>query len=410
MASAQIKANSKSRLTIACVYNALPPDGSAVALRGSHFLRAIRENEAFKHADIIAFTNTANAREIPGVHCVVPLAQARINQRGYAVRILGEAITGLLISLRMLSPKSRCNFLLVSSPMFLCALAITRVARWLRVPYALDLRDPYPDVYVESGLIRSGSCLWRFLERANKRMCCNAVIVLTAMDSLKKQVERNYYLGNVHGVYNGFPAEFLSRESSKHSRFTVVFHGNLGVFQDIETLIRIARKLSSEQIDIVVIGAGKKAQVLSRGAPDNLRFLGNLSFDATIREVERCHVGLSLRRDDGVSRNVFPVKVWEYFGLSIPSIITPPSEAGDFIRLRGCGLVFKAGDVEGIAHAITGLRGNPQLLSEMVANCVKANRSYTREALSAHAAQLIAGAFCRQPKFELSAKQPLAQS
>ncbi|MEM9321273.1 MAG: hypothetical protein AAGA41_00460 [Pseudomonadota bacterium] len=75
-------------------------------------------------------------------------------------------------------------------------------------------------------------------------------------------------------VYNGVPGDFLTPGGEKRERFTVCFHGVIGFFQDIETLIAVARELEQNDVDVVVIGYGRQESLMRGDIPANLEFLG----------------------------------------------------------------------------------------------------------------------------------------
>ena len=113
-----------------------------------------------------------------------------------------------------------------------------------------------------------------------------------------------------------------------------------------------------------------------------------------MREVSRCHLGLCLRRADEVSRDAFPIKVWEYIGLKIPSLVTPECEAGDFVEKHRCGMQFSAGDTQSMLTTILTLREQPGRLAAMSAACERAGRGFTRERIGENLARAIVAALC----------------
>jgi glycosyltransferase involved in cell wall biosynthesis len=271
----------------------------------------------------------------------------------------------------------------------MAALVITGFAKWHGVPYILELRDVYPQVYAEAGLLKRNSFLYRTFAALSVRMYRGAKKVIAATQGLEREVRDQAPDAQVRCVYNGFPSALTQRQGVKHTRFTVCFHGVLGFFQDVETLIEVARRLQDFDIDVLTIGYGRKEQLLQQCHLPNLRFLGRLSFDDTMAQVEHCHVGLCLRLDDGISKDAFPVKVWEYMGLGLPCVVTPQCEAGDFLQQHACGLQFNAGDVQGIVQAVVKLRDDPAQMANMAQRCRATGSAFTREKTGMAVAELI---------------------
>ena len=221
-------------------------------------------------------------------------------------------------------------------PDYLAALMIVAAARKRGVPYVLELWDVYPQVYAGAGLLRRGSWLYRFFERRTRAMYTGARAVIAATRGLARTVTEDAPQARVRAVYNGFPSKLLARRAPKHVRFAVCFHGVMGFFQDIETLVEVARVLLPHEVDMVVVGYGRKETLIAEAGLPNLRLLGRQSFEAMVEQVERCHLGLCLRKVEEILRDAFPVKVWNCLGLGLPSIVTPVCEAGEFLEAEGC--------------------------------------------------------------------------
>lgn len=371
----------------------MPPYSSAAALRGASVVAGLAHVLGNDTAnDIEVHTTTLQPTPLPGVNMVVLGGSDVENSAGLVVRTLGELQMGWSAARSLLAGSRPRDLLVVSTPSYLAALVICARARARRVPYVLDLRDIYPQAYAASGLIRPDGCLYRFFDARSRAMYRGALRVITATQSLAREVRRAAPGIDAECIYNGFPSSLGWRSTTKHQRFTVCFHGVLGFFQDIETLIDVARRLGAHDIDVVAIGYGRKEVLLRSCRVANLRFLGRLSFEQTIAEVEQCHVGLCLRSEDEVSKDAFPVKVWEYLGLGMPCVVTPPCEAGAFLEQHGCGFQAPAGQVDTIVRRILRLKHQPLELEGMSQRCRSAGANFTREALGIQAAELIAAA------------------
>jgi glycosyltransferase involved in cell wall biosynthesis len=378
------------RRLLCAFFQELPPDATAVALRGHTILAALAASDLLAQIHLQAFTTTALAHPISDVELVTLDIEKIENRARLSSRLFSELRMGWLLARKIRAVRKHCDLVLISSPSYVTALVVTFFARLHKLRYVLDLRDIYPQVYAEAGLLRRRSLAYRFLDRQSTHMYRGAVRVLAATRGLKREVLDQAPNTQVDVVYNGFPAALSLRVASKYERFTVCFHGVLGFFQDVEALIEVARRLGPAGIDVVVIGYGRKQELLEKAGLANLRFLGRLSFDQTIVEIERCHVGLCLRLDDGVSKDAFPVKVWEYIGLGMPAIVTPLCEAGDFLEDLGCGYQFPSGKIEAIERAIFELRNCAGHYNRLVGNCRRQSQPFTRESLGIAAARLIA--------------------
>lgn len=357
----------------------MPPFGGASALRGASVVRGILEVWSDPDLAVKVFTTTNNPANINGVViATIQRSEVKNNQNIYK-RVLGELYLGIVASIRMFVAKEKCDYAIISSPGYLSALILSMCARFYRVPYAIDLRDVYPEVYAAAGLLSERSVIYRVLKSASIKMYTGAEVVVAATNGIADSVNRIAVDARVKVVYNGFPSSLLSRACEKRSRFTVVFHGVLGFFQDVNTLIKVAEKLELFCIDVVVVGYGRGSEIIEAYRGSNLIFYGMQPHDKTIEIIEKCHLGLCLRKNDFISKDSFPVKVWEYLGLGIPTIVTPRCEAGEFLEQNGCGYQFDSGSVGEMIEKINEIRSNPDSAFKKSSQARFVAAKFTRE-------------------------------
>ncbi len=368
-----------------------PPYSGAAALRGRSILVGLRKLDVESGRTALhVFTTTPSPTKLDGIEVSRLRVDELENSERITKRIVGELRIGWIAAREMLGMRPGCDLLIISMPAYLAGVVLSFRSRLRKLPYAVELRDVYPQVYAEAGLIRRGSLVYRLFAYLSRRVYENAECVVVATKGLERVVRSNAPKANIHCVYNGFPAEFLSRRAEKHERFTVCFHGVMGFFQDIETLIRVAAELEKHDVDVLVIGYGRQEHLLREKVPPNLSFLGRLPFDQTVAAIERCHLGLCLRKNDGISKDAFPVKVWEYLGLGMPSIVTPRCEAGDFLEANDCGFQLESGRVQDLVEKIIALKSDPAELARLAGRCRMIGAEYTRENLGAKAAEIFA--------------------
>lgn len=304
-------------------------------------------------------------------------------------RVIGEIRLGLIAGRRILA--MRPGAAVVSTPGYLFAATTCAFLWFARIPYVLDVRDLYPEVYAGAGLLKRRSVIYRLFEALTKAMYRRASGIVGATAGLARHIGTVANRDDVEISYNGFPAALRAVRTPKRERFTVCFHGVMGFYQDIETLMLCARALEAHDVDVLVVGYGRKEGLFTRNPPSNLLFMGRLPFPDTIDAISACHVGLCLRTDEPISRDALPVKLFEYLGLGMPVVVTPPSEGGDLIETLGAGFVYASGDVQGIVTGILRLRDQPGLLETQHQACAKLGDRFAREAQAAHFAETTVG-------------------
>ncbi|MFK7886932.1 MAG: glycosyltransferase family 4 protein [Gammaproteobacteria bacterium] len=339
------------RVGVVCAYYL--PRNNAPTVRLRYFV----EHLAQRH-DVHVLTADAG-RPMADIRITRWPSFAQQNQKSALHRMATDALFGLRVILHLC--RHRYDVLVVSSPVFLASSAVTRFARWRNMPVVLDVRDIYPEVFASAGKLKPESILYRWFDRMADRMYRSSAAIVSVTEGLCESIQKR--LGpdtDVHLIRNGFPGELVGLRADKHERFTAVFHGTIGAFQDVDGLLALAAALEPEQIDLVVIGKGSRDQALRDATLPNLRYLGALSFEETMQEVAAAHVGVSLRTADPISRAAFPVKLFEYMAFGLPTITTPVSEAGSFLESRGMGRQFESDDIATLTQTIVRWRDEPE--------------------------------------------------
>jgi glycosyltransferase involved in cell wall biosynthesis len=365
----------------------MPPAPSAASLRGQSIIQALVNLRP--DLEIKFFTSTPKPQIIIGAKGTALKVSETQNSSNLFKRLVGEVRIGYVAVCKIFLNNPHPDLVIISSPSYIAAIILATFSRLFRVPFVLELRDIYPQVYSEANLIKNDSILYRVLRKLSNTMYHHASLVLCATEGLAREVLKEEPGVRIRHVYNGFPNYLLNRPEHKHQKFTICFHGILGYFQDIASLISVAKKLLDHNIDVIVIGYGRKADLLLSCGLSNLHYLGKLTHKDTIIEIERCHLSLCLRHNDQISKDAFPVKVWECLALGIPTIITPPCEAGNFLTRNNCGYVLEAGDIDRIVNTILYVKDNPNHLSLLSYNCRKSATPYTRENTGKIAAEYV---------------------
>lgn len=317
------------------------------------------------------------------------LGKAAPSDRPLWRRLIGEVVMGIRACWQLLWLRPQPGLLIISIPSYFMGLMVAAYARLRRIGYIVDLRDIYPEGYADAGLLSKTSLLYRSALRLSESMYCESRLVITATNGLKQRVEKLANGQDVAVCYNGYPQFLSSLHPNKADRFTVCFHGTLGFFQDIEGLVDVARRLEDSGVEVLVIGYGRKEHLVRDQAPVNLRFVGRLSLEETLRIVATAHVGICMRTDDQTSRDAFPIKIFECLGAGIPVLVSPLCEGGSFVEDKNCGRQFAATDRDGIAKEILRLKNDPVYYAAQVDGAKRAAGKLSRTSLGEQYADLV---------------------
>lgn len=369
---------------IALFFESVYPDNNAGSIRAYYLIQALKKNQP--NLDMVIITGTQNPTSQLDVEFISVNNAKSYKKTGFIKRAIKELWLGARAVRQLFIIRKGVDLIYISSPSYLAAIVLSTYSILARLKYVFEVRDIYPEAFSYAGAISQSGLVFKLFSFLSNKTYRSSELIICATNGIEKMIQVSETQSTTLTSLNGFPSPLLSVLNKKYERFTLVFHGTLGVFQDVELLCELSNALKVyDDIDIIVIGYGAKSELVkdAAGLNPNLKFLGSLGHHETIDIVSKCHVGLSFRFDDPLSIISFPVKNWEYLGLAIPSIITPyGSEAGWFLEENSCAVQVKSNTVKGILEVVLKFKSDESFYQGYESGCEKIRHLYTREALS----------------------------
>ncbi|MCU0333817.1 MAG: glycosyltransferase [Chitinophagaceae bacterium] len=350
------------------------PSSHATSLRMRPWIDAIRSAGGF---EVIIHTDKRSERE----DGVVPNFIKTPDNRSNALpRLVRELLLGIELFFTLLF--ARKSTVVISSPPFLAGAMAALACIISRKPYFFDVRDLYPLVYANSGMIKRNGILYKVLLYLSKLCYSRAAATVTVSNMLVDYIKVISPTTKLVLVKNGFKKSLFFPCNEKYEVFTLVFHGNIGQFQSPELLLAVCAELDKrgEDYRCIVIGSGSKQELVEKSGSKRISYLGRLSNEELASIIRKCHVGLSFRTDDEVSWRSIPVRVTEYIGVGIPCILTPASEGGRLIEDNKVGRCFNNDQLTEIVDFIAELKNNSECYQQYVENALKVRDRFSREA------------------------------
>ena len=154
-------------------------------------------------------------------------------------------------------------------------------------------------------------------------------------------------------LFRPVPATDEARAVLGHrGRCTVMFAGNIGLLQGIETAIRAAAA-ARDLIDLVLVGSGAGEEAARRLAADlgadNVRFVGRRPAEQMAELYAAADWQLVCLRDLPALRGSIPSKLQAALACGSPVIASVGGDAAALVRSAGVGLVSPPGDWRALA-------------------------------------------------------------
>jgi colanic acid biosynthesis glycosyl transferase WcaI len=291
---------------------------------------------------------------------------------GALSRIAHEATLSLFSIPNLASAMNGADVAYIVSPDLSHAFAASLVAKAMGVPRVLMIQDVMPDAAIELGMLRNRFVIGgaRRLARATYAL---ADEIRTLGEGMRQRIAREttsatritilpnaidvdeLWTGSEQGI--PFRDQFVPAGT-----FAVVHSGNMGEKQDLELILRAARRLREYPgIHFFVFGDGAvKGSFLGRRAEWDLENVSHFPFQERAMLPHMLHGAdvLLVSQASSVVDIVVPSKLATAFGAGamVVASCAENSETARLVRESGGGVVISAGDDEALARVIVQLK------------------------------------------------------
>ena len=255
-----------------------------------------------------------------------------------------------------------------------------RTAR--RIPYVLEVRDLWPDLAIEMGVIRNGvlkSALY-WWERLAYR---HASRLVALAPGIKRQIiakagldpARVIMIPNGSDTANIRPSASATRRrfGSPTDKFVLGYTGTIGTANGLDAVIDTAAVLKqrgNRRAQFVVIGDGREQKRLSQRVEteglDNVRFVGLVDkreYNAVLADLD---VGLQILKNvPGFYYGTSPNKFFDYLAAGKPVLVNYPGWMSDLVTTHQCGVSVPPESPEKFADAVEALAAAPDRVAQM---------------------------------------------
>ena len=286
-------------------------------------------------------------------------------------RLLGGVLFGLRLVSHAVTHRKRYDVIMVSTVppvlMGLFGLAASKLCGARLIYHCMDL---YPEIALASGDAAPGA-LTRIAQALDSRTIAAASKTIVLSEDMKQTIANRGAPTDRVVIQNNFTIESAGEESAvdlpaelkRSDRFRLIFAGNIGRFQGLETLIEAIAKVSEDDsitsdIELVFLGAGAARAALidqstKLGLGDRVRFVDHQPLPVAMAAMTEADLAVVSLAPDLI-RSAYPSKTVMYLemGCRILAVVEPDSSLAELVLERELGAVAIPGDVAAIADAI----------------------------------------------------------
>lgn len=258
----------------------------------------------------------------------------------------------------------RSDLVYVYYPALTAGLAAIAAKVFRGTPVVVDIQDMWPDSLGSSGMMQNPFLLALANAACNLlyRRCDHIVVLSPGFKALL--VERGVNPAKITVVYNWAEETPLPQAPERPAAFAaddgfrVLFAGNMGAAQKLETVLEAAQELQRRQADCVfyLMGGGierkrLEAQAQSMGLR-NVRFLPRVPSFEVQKFLAAADALLVHLTDDPLFRITIPSKTQAYLHAGRPILMGVAGDAAELVRQAGAGYVFAPGDAAALVEGV----------------------------------------------------------
>ena len=234
-----------------------------------------------------------------------------------------------------------------------------------RTPIVYDIQDMWPDTLKATGMLNNNKIL-NVIGSVCKLVYRSVDHIVVLCPGFKKMlIERTVSEHKISIIYNWCDEQGLTQaqpakveyQQLMQNKFNIVFAGNMGKAQALDTILDVAKKIQNIQdIQFVFVGGGTETERLKQRLTTE-----NISNTVFIPRMPMAEVGGILKlsnlllvhlKKDPLFEITVPSKTQAYMAMGKPVLMAVAGDAADLIQRAECGCVATSEDVESIQQAI----------------------------------------------------------
>lgn len=247
---------------------------------------------------------------------------------------------------------SKPNVVVVSSPTFFSIASAWVYAKRFRVPFVLEVRDLWPGIFVELGVLTNRRII-QLLERLELAAYRAADLIVVVTEGFKDDlVSREVPAEKIEVITNGVDLEHFSPGPAKAELRKklgadgddrlVAYVGAHGISQGLGTLLDAAAELPAD-VKVALVGDGAdKADLVARAERegiDNVTFLDPVPKAEVPDLLRSADVLVAPLRDIPLFSTFIPSKIFEFLASGTPVIGALEGEAARILEQAGATVV-----------------------------------------------------------------------
>ena len=314
--------------------------------------------------------------------------------KNFITRLLFYTSFSITGSIYMLFSRKKYDLIYVSSPpLFVAIIGLFIKMIYPKTKMIFEVRDMWPDSAIDLGELKN-KWLIKFSLKLEHLAYKKSIAIITVTENLRHKIsQKGFSLNKIYAIPNGTDMidnagkDYLSPYLDHAEKFKIIYTGNLGIAQNLTTILEAAAILKNKDIAFYLIGAGPEEQKLKDIAKendlDNVVFTGIVPKDDIPAYYAHAHCSIVPLRKIALFESAIPSKIFDSMALGLPVLVGVDGEAQEVIERSKAGINYEPEDAQSLSDAILNMYNNRELLAEFSANGINfVKENYDRRVLA----------------------------
>ncbi len=317
-------------------------------------------------------------------------------KKNFLTRLLFYLSFSVIGSIYSVISREKYDVVYVTSPpLFVGLIGLVLKQMHPSIKLIFEARDLWPDSAIELGELKNKSLI-NLSSQLEKKLYEKASAIITVTENLKEKIiQKGFPESKVHTIRNGTDIEigdtdlaFTAKNQMlakkicfkykfKHpigilSNFKVVYAGNLGIAQNLFTLLEAAKILNNDNVHFMFIGAGPEEGKLKISVKElnlsNVSFIGEVPRKNIRKYLNFADCGIIPLKDIPMFESALPSKIFDYMSVNLPILLGVKGIAKNVVESSETGLYFEPENSISLADQILKLKRNKTLYKKLSSN------------------------------------------
>ena len=251
------------------------------------------------------------------------------------------------------------------SPTIFWGNIVGKLKKLWHVKSYLVLRDIFPQWTVDNGLMKKGTPIYlyfKFFEQINYKKADHIGIMSPLYLNFLKATRKDAYKFEVLNNWTKInplktPSDYYRKQLNLEDKIVFFYGGNIGHAQDMQNLIRLAKRLKENAVaHFLFVGTGDEVSLILSEIEahqlNNITYLPSVDQETYFNMLSEFDIGLFSLHPGHKTHN-FPGKLLGYMELSKPILgsVNPGNDLKELVNTCNAGYVFDNGEDEDLYQA-----------------------------------------------------------